>query len=153
MASLNILRSNTLYLKNKIMKTEHKKIFCGPSKNLTNISWSINICLKYFMTPTNPRYEIFKIKENALNELPPKSSTIRGHLLRSHYFVYLCSNLLDSCSKISSLQTVDESLKMGCQFQPRILPPYHHTSLQSIVFRRNLQRIVDLKRHLKRVQR
>ena len=34
------------------MKIEHKKIFCGPSKILKNISWPINICLKYFMAPT-----------------------------------------------------------------------------------------------------
>ena len=46
------------------------------------------------------RYENYKTKEKAQNELAPKSSTIRGHLLRSHYFVYLCSNLLNSCSKI-----------------------------------------------------
>ena len=52
MASLDILCSNPLNLKNKIMKTEHKKIFCGPSKNLKNISWPINIRLKYFMTST-----------------------------------------------------------------------------------------------------
>ena len=37
-------------LKAKIRK-EHKKIFCGPSKNFTNISWTINIWLKYFITP------------------------------------------------------------------------------------------------------
>ena len=41
-----------LNLKNKITKIEHKKIFCGSSKILKNISWPINICLKYFMTPT-----------------------------------------------------------------------------------------------------
>ena len=46
------------------------------------------------------RYEIDKTKEKALNELPPTSSTIHEHLLRSHYFVQLCSNLLDSCSKV-----------------------------------------------------
>ena len=54
MASLDILCSNTLNLKNKITKIEHKKIFCGQSKILKNISWSINIYLKYFMTPTKP---------------------------------------------------------------------------------------------------
>ena len=56
MTSLDILCSNHLKLKNKIMKIEHKKIICGPSKNLwpmKNISWPINICLQYFMTPTN----------------------------------------------------------------------------------------------------
>ena len=50
MASLNILCFNPFYLKNKIMK--HKKIFRDPSKILKNISWPINICLKYFMDPT-----------------------------------------------------------------------------------------------------
>ena len=52
MASLDFLCSNPLNLKNKITKIEHKKIFCGPSKILKNISWPINMCLKYFMTPT-----------------------------------------------------------------------------------------------------
>ena len=52
MASLDILCFNPFNLKNKIMKIEHKKIFCGPSKVLKNISWLIIICLKYFMTPT-----------------------------------------------------------------------------------------------------
>ena len=52
MASLDILCSNHLNLKNKITKIEHKKIFCGPSKILKNISWPINICQKYFMNPT-----------------------------------------------------------------------------------------------------
>ena len=51
MASLDILCSNPLNLKNKITKIEHKNIFCGPSKILKNIWWPINICLKYFMSP------------------------------------------------------------------------------------------------------
>ena len=52
MAGLNILCFNTFNLKNKIMKIEHKKIFRDPSKILKNISWPINICLKYFMALT-----------------------------------------------------------------------------------------------------
>ena len=52
MASLDILCFNPFNLKNKIMKIEHKKKLRGPSKILKNISWPINICLKYFMTPT-----------------------------------------------------------------------------------------------------
>ena len=51
MASLNILCSNPLNLKKEITKIEHKKIFCDPLKILKNISWPINICLKYFMAP------------------------------------------------------------------------------------------------------
>ena len=49
---LDSLCSNLLNLKNKITKIEHKKIFCGTSKILKNISWPINICLKYFVTST-----------------------------------------------------------------------------------------------------
>ena len=52
MASLDILCFNPFKLKNKIMKIEHKKTFRGPSKFLKNVSWPINICLKYFMAPT-----------------------------------------------------------------------------------------------------
>ena len=54
MASLDILCSNPLNLKNKITKIEHKKIFCATSNILTNISWPINNCLRYFMTPAKP---------------------------------------------------------------------------------------------------
>ena len=52
MANLDILCSNTLNLKNKITKIEHKNIICGPLNISKNISWPINICLKYLMTPT-----------------------------------------------------------------------------------------------------
>ena len=34
------------------MKIEHKKIFHDLSKTLKNISWPINICIKYFMAST-----------------------------------------------------------------------------------------------------
>ena len=46
------LCTNSFNLKIKITKIEHKKIFCVPSKILKNISWPINLCLKYFVTPT-----------------------------------------------------------------------------------------------------
>ena len=52
MASFDVLCSNSINLKDKNTKIEHNKIFCGPSKTLKNISWPINICLKYIMTPT-----------------------------------------------------------------------------------------------------
>lgn len=42
---------------------------------------------------------MFITKEKTLNELPPTSCTIHGQFLWSHYFVYLSSNVLDSCSK------------------------------------------------------
>ena len=54
MASLDTLCFNHFNLKSEIIKIEHKKIFCGPSKILKNISWFINICLKYFLTPQKP---------------------------------------------------------------------------------------------------
>ena len=43
MASLNILCSNPLKLKNEITKIEHKKIICDPLKILKNVSWPIGI--------------------------------------------------------------------------------------------------------------
>ena len=50
MASLDVVCSNPLNLKNKITKIAHKKIFCGPSKILKNISWPINLSPKHLMT-------------------------------------------------------------------------------------------------------
>ena len=38
-------------LLNVEIRKEHKKIISGPSKIFKNISWHINICLKYFMNP------------------------------------------------------------------------------------------------------
>ena len=59
MSFLNILDGQFWYFvlqspefKNKITKIEHWKIFCGPSRILKNISWPINISLKYFLSPT-----------------------------------------------------------------------------------------------------
>ena len=52
--NLDILRSDQLHLKSKITKGEHKEIFCGPSKIFKNISWPINICLRFFMPATPP---------------------------------------------------------------------------------------------------
>ena len=54
MASLDILCSKPLNLKNKITKIEHKKIVYGSSKILKNISWPINICLKSLMSRPPP---------------------------------------------------------------------------------------------------
>ena len=89
MASLDILCSNPLNLKNKITKIEHKKIFCGPSKILKNISWPINICLKYFMAPTKslhpppppPTYLMYglTIFKNFGIFLPPSLKVKKGH--------------------------------------------------------------------------
>ena len=41
------------------------------------------------------RYNIYTSKNKTLTELPPTSSTIRGHLLHCHYFVRVCVTLLD----------------------------------------------------------
>ena len=54
MVSLDILCFNPFNLRNNILNIEHTKIFRGLSKILKNILWPINICLKYFMTPTKP---------------------------------------------------------------------------------------------------
>ena len=54
MSSLNILYSHPHNFLKEVRKVRkvHKKIFCDPLKILKNISWPINISLKYFMAPT-----------------------------------------------------------------------------------------------------
>ena len=81
MASLDILCSNPLKLKNKVTKIEHKKIFCGLSEILKNISRPVNICLKYFTTPT-------KILRSAPPSLPRPYPTclIYGPLTQESVF-------------------------------------------------------------------
>ena len=56
---------------------------------------------------------MFKAKEKTLNVLPPTSSTIHGHLLWSHYLVYISSNILDSCSKILEPAKFEWIIKNG----------------------------------------
>ena len=51
MASLNILCSNPLKLKNEITKVEHKKIICGPSKNFEKC-FMAHQYMQYFLTST-----------------------------------------------------------------------------------------------------
>ena len=70
MASLDILCFKPFNLKNKIMKIGHKKIFLGPSKILKNISWPINVCLKYFLAPAK-----------TLRRPREKSNTLQVYLL------------------------------------------------------------------------
>ena len=68
MASLDVLCFKPLNLKNKITKTELKKIFSSPSKILKSISWPINTRLKYFMTPHKnpppPPSQILDVRSN-----------------------------------------------------------------------------------------
>ena len=56
------------------MKMEHKKIFHGPSKILKNISWPINVCLKYFMAPT----KILRFPSYILNVRSLKNPIIKA---------------------------------------------------------------------------
>ena len=51
MASLDILCSNPLKLKNKSTKIEHKKIFCGPSIILKKYFMAHQYMLKIFYDP------------------------------------------------------------------------------------------------------
>ena len=42
------------------------------------------------------RYHVYRTsKDKTLQELPPTSSAIHGHLLSTHYFVNVCLNLLE----------------------------------------------------------
>ena len=67
------------------MKIEQKKILCGPSKMLKNISWPIDICLKYFMVPTKT--------------LPPTEVIKEGSYV-GNYFRDICSGINDKlCRK------------------------------------------------------
>ena len=91
MASLDILCSNSLNLKNKITKIEHRKIFYGPSKILKNISWSISICLKYFMTPTkallpHPSFYILNVRSLNFHMFHLCSSHISAWIFAGTYF-------------------------------------------------------------------
>jgi len=63
------------------------------------------------------RYNIYTSKNKTLTELPPTSSTIRGHLLHCHYFVRVCVTLLDlETSELSEkIQTsIPEEYTLTC---------------------------------------
>ena len=130
MASLDILCSNLLNLKNKFTKIEHKKIFCGPSKILKNISCPINICLKYFMTPTK-----------TLRPLPPSSVLfwcyLIGLLLKHVYLnncffssaVRWCLKVLSICYGRKSIQSISSAWSICIQS----LKPAYNLILRGII--------------------
>ena len=91
MARLDILCFNPFNLKNIIMEIERKKIFRGPSKTLKNISWPINISLKYFIGPTK--------------NLRPVSGYESGYLVKLLITTVLTNNQL-SPSFFASTYTV-----------------------------------------------
>ena len=105
MASLDILCFNPFNLKNKIMKIEHKKIFCGPSKILKNISWPINTCLKYFMAytktlrPPPPTYLMY-------GPLNRRKQNVRINNTHSMFQVLLSGVPLGSILKSVSFQYI-----------------------------------------------
>ena len=41
------------------------------------------------------RYKIYTTKGKSINNLPPTSSSLKGHLLRCHYFANMCLSLLN----------------------------------------------------------
>ena len=102
MASLDILCFNPFNLKNEIMKIEHQKIFCGPSKILKNISWSINLCLIYFMTPTKTIRPAQKFIGSFFGNLfISKNVSLKESLRISHATL---STIRCPCGKILSLE-------------------------------------------------
>ena len=103
MASLDILCSNSLNLKNKIMKIEHKKIFCGPSKILKNFSLPINICLKCFMTPTkspSPGLRSYILNVRSLSSLKYCQQRLSTRL-KSFIYIFVPNKSFGSLLEVS----------------------------------------------------
>ena len=73
------------------MKIERKKIYWCPSKILRNISWPINMCLKYFMTSQKP----FGFPSYILN-VRFRTSMSSRKLIKTPPPELLLSNLLDA---------------------------------------------------------
>ena len=86
----------------------------------SSLAWAEKYLVRIFSPKSNCktsddlRYEIYKTKKKALNQLPPTSSTIRGHLLRAITLCTYAQTFWTAAVKFSSLQTMDGSLKMGC---------------------------------------
>ena len=127
MASLDIFDPNRLNLKNKITKIENK-IFCGQSKILKNISWSINVCLKYFMTSTNtlrcppsPLSSIFNarslLQKSPFNAIEKKQRNKQPNYER--VFKNNLNNLKNICKGIRILRAVKHSSAWNIQMIPR----------------------------------
>ena len=66
-------------------------MFCGPSNILKNISWAINACQNYFMTPTKALHqksnrnvdELYTHQNSALVfhlRVPSEAPTLGSHL-------------------------------------------------------------------------
>ena len=58
-------------------------MFCGPSKDFNNISWPINICLKYFMAPTKTLRPPSYIRNVRPLTTPPNCNSLVNKLAKS----------------------------------------------------------------------
>ena len=124
MSFLNLLKKLKLWnLKNKILKIEHKKIFRGPSKILKNISWPINICLKYFMVPTKtlcPPSYILNLR------------SLRQHGQQQFYLQYkicwILYKMVGACSFSQNYLCIQPPLKITTKnpffYFSQLSPPY-----------------------------
>ena len=115
--------SSFVYLKNYLVRVINLKSNCKTFDDL--------------------RYKMFKTKKKTLNELPPTSSIIHRHLLRSHYFVYLSWNILDSFSSILQHVKYEWIIENG------LLLPTKNFAIPSdlttnVIVRSDVQRIVDV---------
>ena len=109
MASLDILYFNPFNLKNKIMKIEHKNIFRGPSKILKNLSWPINIWLKYFMAHQYMP-KIFDGPHKIPLD-PPSTYLMYGRLFRFINLCMICLLILFRISQISKAVSQRSSIE------------------------------------------
>ena len=95
MSILDILCSNPFNLKDKITEIEIKKIFCGPSKILKNVSWHINTCLKYCMTPkklSGSPFYIFNVRSLGITyKLSSLQRLVLSKKSNVKYFDSLCN--------------------------------------------------------------
>ena len=141
-ASLDILCCNHVNLKNIITKIEHKKTFCGPSKNLKNTSWPINICLKYFMAPTKtlPLSPSYILKVQSLNKIHKKKATFLCHFLYLKYdiryfsfekAVYICHDYL-----VCNFFTLKHFEDFFAQMSPRLSVFWNASLKQTLHFPR-----------------
>ena len=89
-------------------------------KYLVNVVQAKSTCATF----DELRYNIYTSKNKTLTELPPTSSTIRGHLLRCHYFVRVCVTLLDL--ETSELSPLNFGWK---QVNGMLLPEKNQTSI------------------------
>ena len=96
-----------------------------------------------------PHTESYFDKSSSLIELSPTSSSIFGHIIRSHFIIHQYLNLLNATEKSNVQDSVRLKLKMDVLYQKNAYHQYFPTLPPSVDARKDVPDIFSVRLKIK----